>query len=100
MISFALLIPGLRQDNILTEQLEGEKCEEVWKHFKNYKSCIKTWDIAPAQDDEVSLYWQRFMYRFQRELKDLYGANIENIPKDWENISINRAIESLDNLRR
>ncbi|XP_064624089.1 interferon-induced very large GTPase 1-like [Lineus longissimus] len=61
----------------------------------DYKSVLPDWDIAPSSTNENAKYWMWFLKTYKYQLKDLYKAKLPNIPKSWESITKDKAIESL-----
>ncbi|XP_041461165.1 interferon-induced very large GTPase 1-like [Lytechinus variegatus] len=56
---------------------------KVYHSYKEYKTYLQDWDIAPDPTNSVSKYWMRFMAMYEYQLKDMYSAKLPDIPEPW-----------------
>ncbi|XP_041471828.1 interferon-induced very large GTPase 1-like [Lytechinus variegatus] len=69
--------------------------ESVGHNFKEYKTYIPDWDIAPKPTNDVSKYWAWFMAKYQHQLKDMHSAELPDIPEGWTKITKAEALADL-----
>ncbi|CAL4124210.1 unnamed protein product [Meganyctiphanes norvegica] len=73
------------------------KCKTFWHYYKDYKSCLTNWDIAPDSIADTFQYWQWFMYNYSKELQELHGGELRDMPESWGTIDVEKAKQSLRN---
>ena len=84
---------ALMTDETFTYHI-GSKVKK--KKLKDYRKYYVDWAITPGYGENVSVYWRWFMTTFRKELSRCYrGSKPPAIPKEWNNISVAQAIESL-----
>ena len=71
----------------------GNDC--VYHYYREYKTYLPEWDIAPDSTNSVSKYWMWFMATYQSQLKDMYGAKLPDIPESWKSITKTEAVTDL-----
>jgi hypothetical protein len=67
----------------------------VYHNSVEYKKFLPEWDIHPSAKTDSSEYWMWFMNKYKHQLKDMYQAQLPNIPPTWLDITIEKAKESL-----
>ncbi len=60
-----------------------------------YKTYLPHWDIQPNSSMDSSEYWMWFMTTYKHQLKDMYNAQLPDIPDSWNNITKEKALTSL-----
>ncbi|XP_041635958.1 up-regulator of cell proliferation-like [Cheilinus undulatus] len=74
------------------------RCKETNDEPHPYKEYIKIypeWRIAPDTSLQASDYWKYVLNRFNREFAEAYDAEPAEIPDTWEEITEEKAKESL-----
>ena len=70
--------------------------DEIAYHpYKEYKTYLPDWDIAPNPTMDVTKYWMWFVGTYLDELVSQYDVKTPDIPLSWKTISDKDAIESL-----
>lgn len=67
----------------------------VYHKYLECKTYLPSWDIAPDPTNNVSKYWMWFMMIYQSQLKDLYQAQLPDIPGSWSSITKDDALADL-----
>ncbi|XP_060589910.1 interferon-induced very large GTPase 1-like [Ruditapes philippinarum] len=64
--------------------------------YRDYKTYLPNWDIAPTSDmHDSSKYWMWFVATYKDELKNHYDYKIDHIPSSWSSIKKSEAKQSL-----
>ncbi|XP_060600897.1 interferon-induced very large GTPase 1-like [Ruditapes philippinarum] len=67
--------------------------------FRDYKTYLPNWDIAPTSNmHDSSKYWMWFVATYKDELKNHYNYKIDHIPSSWKNITKSEAEQSLEKI--
>ena len=79
---------------------ESGKCKTsgddiVFHPYKEYKTYLPDWDIAPNPTMEVSKYWMWFVGKYIDKLVTEYNAVKPEVPESWKAISDKDALDSL-----
>ena len=90
------------------EENDRKECRDtqdnkVYHPLREYQKYIPDLEIAPCSDIANNKYWAWFMKTYQNELVEYYNkrrmaVSLPDIPKSWEQINQQAAIDSLDTL--
>jgi hypothetical protein len=73
-----------------------EKCGKERHPFRDYKTILKEWYIAPSANmHDTCRYWMWFVSTYKDRLSDYYQYNFDDIPSSWKDITKHSAIKSL-----
>ncbi|XP_037754858.1 up-regulator of cell proliferation-like isoform X1 [Chelonia mydas] len=75
------------------------QCPETqWKDhpFKDYRTIFPNWRIQPDPSINASDYWKFVFKEFNQEFAERYHAEPADLPGDWEKITKEQALESLE----
>lgn len=67
----------------------------LYHQYREYKTYMKEWDVAPLADTSHSKYWNWFMKSYSKQLVEYYGHEMPTIPPSWESLTKEDAIRSL-----
>ena len=67
----------------------------TYHSYKEYKTYLPDWDIAPNPTMEVSKYWMWFVGKYIDELVEKCDAVKPDVPESWKTISDKEALDSL-----
>ena len=74
----------------------GASTDEMTSHpYREYKTYLPDWDIAPNTTMEVSKYWMWFVGKYIDQLAERYSAVKPDVPVSWTAISDTDALDSL-----
>lgn len=73
------------------------KCRSITYHpYRDYRTMFKNWDILPSPNVyETASFWLRFIAKHREELVNRYHY-ILKVPPEWNDISIEDALKSLE----
>ena len=66
----------------------------IWHPFREYKTNLKEWDIAPSATNNVSKYWMWFSATYRTQLEEYHSIDVD-IPQTWNDVSKAEALNSL-----
>ncbi|XP_075784756.1 up-regulator of cell proliferation-like isoform X2 [Pelodiscus sinensis] len=75
------------------------RCPETqWEDhpFKEYRAIFPYWRIQPDPDINTSEYWKFVFKEFNGEFAKAYKAKPAALPRDWEKITQEQALQSLE----
>ncbi|KAM9147481.1 up-regulator of cell proliferation-like isoform 1-T1 [Pangshura tecta] len=75
------------------------QCPETqWEDhpFKDYRTIFPDWCIQPDPNINASDYWKFVFKEFNQEFAERYDAEPADLPGDWEKITKEQALESLE----
>ncbi|XP_074854717.1 up-regulator of cell proliferation-like [Carettochelys insculpta] len=64
--------------------------------YKDYRSYYPDWCIKPDPSLSASNYWKFVFKEFNKQFAKEYNAKPAELPKDWEKITKEQALESLE----
>ncbi|OCT59081.1 up-regulator of cell proliferation [Xenopus laevis] len=64
--------------------------------YKEYQTIYTEWDIKPTQIEESSDYWKYVFKEFNRKFADAYLAELALLPFDWNFVTKEDALRSLE----
>ncbi|XP_040214317.1 up-regulator of cell proliferation-like [Rana temporaria] len=63
--------------------------------FKEYKKIYPEWKIQADSGMKASIYWKYVFKEFNEEFAKEYNASAATLPEDWEKITFQEALESI-----
>ncbi|OCT59080.1 hypothetical protein XELAEV_18001568mg [Xenopus laevis] len=63
--------------------------------YKDYRTCYPDWIIYPEISTTCTDYWKFVFKEFNEQFADAYCTKPADIPKDWQNITQEKALHSL-----
>ncbi|XP_058868531.1 interferon-induced very large GTPase 1-like [Acipenser ruthenus] len=91
-------------ENVCTSDVFSERrfrnsdTEEKFHPYKDYRKFYPDWNIAPDPSIGSSDYWKYVLSTFNQEFAKAYEAEPADIPEEWNKITKQQAIMSLDEL--
>ncbi|XP_056389818.1 up-regulator of cell proliferation-like isoform X2 [Hyla sarda] len=91
-----VLCSSLCSTDVVTEK-SFRNSDTDWKFhpYKEYREFYPDWMIKPDPSINASDYWKFIFKEFNAQFAKKYNAKPASLPKDWYDISKDRALESL-----
>ncbi|XP_078508623.1 interferon-induced very large GTPase 1-like [Lissotriton helveticus] len=99
-----------RMRNLLSEKLDYSLCSSdvastlrfsnsdtkgEFVPYSDYRKFYPNWKIQPDPSISASLYWKFIFKEFNKQLAQKYHAEPADLPEDWENLTENQALKSI-----
>ncbi|XP_058873036.1 up-regulator of cell proliferation-like [Acipenser ruthenus] len=77
------------------QTFKNSDTEGEWHPYKDYQRFYPDWNIAPDPSIEASDYWKYVLTAFNEQFAKEFNAQPADIPKQWRNITKERALKSV-----